>query len=233
MVALLGLSLIFPGCLGGGSTANNQTNVTPSPPPAPTPSFTIVEPAQGDSITSSDDTANVSITLSASNLQIEPSGMPNAAGEGYFEISIDGGDYSSVYGESYTIPDVGVGTHTIEVQLVNNDGTPYSPPITQSVTFAVVQYQSPVYIPETYSISIGNFSYSPANLTVNVGDSINWTNAGAYPRSATSTGNFDTNVLSPGASAVTVMENEGTFNYFSLTDVAMTGTITVESNSSD
>ncbi len=233
MVALLAASLFFPGCLGKAPAANNVTNVTPSTPSAPAPSFMITEPAQGDSITTTDDTANVSVTLSPSNLRVEPSGMPNAAGEGHFEISIDGGDYSSLYEKSYTVPEVPVGTYTVEVQLVNNDGTPYSPPVTQSVTFAVVQSQSSVYTPETYSVSIGNFSYSPASLTVNVGDSINWTNTGAYPRSATSTGNFDTKVLAPGASVVTVMYEEGTFDYFSLTDVAMKGTIIVESNSSD
>ncbi len=234
LFAILSVSVLLSGCLGGGTPQQNETNVTPSqqPPPAPKPSFTIVEPVQGDSITSTDDAVDVSITLSASNLQVRPSGTKNNAGEGHFRARIDGLDYSSFYSKSYTLSAVPLGTHTVDVELVNNDGTPYSPSIKRSVTFDVVKYQAPVYLPETYTIEIQAFSYNPANLTVKVGDSINWTNTGAYPRSATSTGNFDTKVIASGASAVTVMNREGTFGYFSLTYMMMKGTITVESNQS-
>jgi plastocyanin len=232
LFALLAASLLLPGCLGGATPQQNETNTTvvPQPPPAPRPSFAIAEPAQGDSITSTDDAADVSVTLTTSNLQVKSSGTKNNVGEGHFRARIDGGSYSIFYSKSYTLAAVPLGTHTLDVELLNNDGTPYSPAIKRSATFDVAKYQVPVYLPETYSVEVKDFAYSPADLTVKVGDSINWTNTGAYPRSATSTGNFDTKVIAPGASAITVMNKEGTFSYFSLTYMMMKGTVTVESN---
>src|SRR4051812_40344597 len=52
---------------------------------------------------------------------------------------------------------------------------------------------------QTKNVNIIDFDYSPKSITINVGDSITWTNTGSFSHSATSdtAGLFDTNVLAP------------------------------------
>jgi len=229
-LSLLAL-LVFSGCISLGAQAPQPQQNNTAPPAAPIPSFTIIEPVSGDSVLSVDDTADVSVVLSAQNLSIKPSGPSSNPGEGHFRISLDDGAFVSFYSKSYTLAGVGVGTHSIRVELVNNDNTPYYPPIARTVTFDV-RPAHPVYAPQSYEVEITDFSFDPQNITVKVGDSITWENQGSYPRSATSTGNFDTKVMAPGGSATLNFTKEGTFNYFSLTYTMMRGTVTVESNES-
>ncbi len=231
LLALLAVSAFVPGCLGGQTPAQNETNNTAPPPPPPAkPLFTITAPASGDTITATGDTVDVTLVLAVTNLQIKPAGTRNSVGEGHFKVRVDGGSYANFFARSYTLSGISPGSHTVDVELVNNDGSSYSPAIKRSVSFEVLPYVPPVYAPESYNINIMDFSYDPPALTVKVGDSVTWHNLGASPRSATSTGNFDTKVISPGGSATIVMDKEGTFEYFSLTYMAMKGTLVVEAN---
>jgi hypothetical protein len=197
LVAVVLISLLFAGCISlGGNPPQPSPNVTP-PQPKQQPSFTIVEPVAGDTILASDDTADVSVVLSIQNLSIKPTGTTNNPGEGHFRISLDDGAFVSFFSRSYTMQGVGLGAHTIKIELDNNDNTPYYPPLTHSVTFEVTPAHTE-YVAQTYEVDISNFNYDPQNITIKAGDSIDFVNQGSYPRSATSTGNFDTNVISPG-----------------------------------
>jgi len=231
ILASLLLAIILFGCINiGGQPPQNQTNVTPPPPPAPQPSFVITEPADGGTVYSMDDTADLNVVLTTYNLQVRPAGAPKKDGEGHFRISADGGAYSSFYSKSYTLQGLGLGIHTVRVELVNNDNTQYSPAVARTATFEVVRSTPPVYRPQGYSVDVLDFAFSPENITVKVGDTITWNNKGAYPRSATSTGSFDTKIIAPGGSATLAMNKEGTFSYFALTYTAMKGTVVVQSN---
>lgn len=235
MNKIIGSCLLFAlllfGCIDlGGKPEANVTNVTKPPPPPPTPSFSISQPLSGAQILALDSTADVNIILTTKNLIIKPSGTTAKIGQGHFRASLDGGAYTSFFSKSYVLKGVSVGKHTLKIELVNNDKTPYSPAITKTVQFEVKKAAPKVYVPKNYTVEIKDFSYSPANITVKVGDSITWVNIGSFPRSATSTDNFDTKVIAPGGSATIKFINQGTFNYFALTHMVMKGAVKVEAN---
>jgi plastocyanin len=65
------------------------------------------------------------------------------------------------------------------------------------------------------TVSVGDNFYSPVTVTVNVGDTVSWRNAGAAQHSATAdNGSFDTGVFGPGASRSNTFSAAGSFGYF-------------------
>ena len=80
------------------------------------------------------------------------------------------------------------------------------------------------------SVAISGFSYSPASVTVNVGDTVTWTNSDAQAHTATADdASWDTGTIggSGGTGAVT-FATAGTFPYHCNIHPAMTGTVTVQ-----
>lgn len=76
--------------------------------------------------------------------------------------------------------------------------------------------------------SIVDFSFSPATITIHVGDSITWTNVGKQPHSATANnGSFNTGILQPGQSASHTFTTPGTYTYYCLVHPWMHGTVVV------
>jgi plastocyanin len=79
------------------------------------------------------------------------------------------------------------------------------------------------------TVEIKNFAYSPATLTVKVGDTVTWTNKDIAGHSATADdGSFDTGVLSQGESGSFTFTKAGTFGYFCTPHPNIKGTIIVE-----
>jgi plastocyanin len=65
------------------------------------------------------------------------------------------------------------------------------------------------------SVSIGDNFYSPASVSVAVGDTVTWANNGQAQHSATADdGSFDTGVFGPGGSRSHTFTQPGTFSYF-------------------
>lgn len=77
------------------------------------------------------------------------------------------------------------------------------------------------------TVSIGDFKFEPATMNVKVGGTITWTNNHTQPHTATSSGNFDTGSLAPGASKTITVAKAGTFSYICSFHPFMTGTVTV------
>jgi hypothetical protein len=69
-------------------------------------------------------------------------------------------------------------------------------------------------------VSIVDFSFSPDTVRINPGDSVSWTNNGAFTHTSTSGVNgvwdslWDSGDLTPGATFVRGFAANGTFNYF-------------------
>jgi plastocyanin len=84
---------------------------------------------------------------------------------------------------------------------------------------------------KTVSVSIIDTAFSSADITVNVGDTVKWTNTGAVPHTVTSTssGPLDSGQLAPGATYQFTFTEVGTYNYKCLNHVTMTGVIRVVS----
>ena len=137
---LLAVALIFAGCTSSSGTA---------------PGVTITSPKDKATITGS----NVTMTIQITNFAITPQsmdmnnvqGMQNKAGSGHIHWFIDvpaptdtskkaetaEGTWKMHDDTSYTFTNVQPGTHTLSVELVNNDMTPLSQPVYQTITVMV------------------------------------------------------------------------------------------------
>ena len=116
---------------------------------ATSPAIKFVSPNNGDALAAGDLTVNVE----ASNFAVvAKQGQANGFGEGHIHYYLDV-DAPTTQGQpaiptgtatwaqsastSYTFKNVAAGTHTISIELVNNDHTPLNPPVVQKITVTV------------------------------------------------------------------------------------------------
>ena len=79
------------------------------------------------------------------------------------------------------------------------------------------------------SVSIKDFSFGPSSITVHVGDTVSWSNAGPSEHTATaSNGSFDTGILKKGQSGSHTFNTAGSFSYICSVHPFMKGTVVVE-----
>ena len=79
------------------------------------------------------------------------------------------------------------------------------------------------------AVTIQNFAFSPATLTVKVGDKVTWTNQDSVGHSATADDNsFDTGILQQGQSGSVTFSKAGTYTYHCSVHPMMKGTIIVQ-----
>jgi plastocyanin len=78
-----------------------------------------------------------------------------------------------------------------------------------------------------YQVSIQDFSFSPASVTINAGDSITWTNRDSMGHTATSD-SFDSGSLGYGQSFTYTFKDSGTFNYICSFHPGMKGVVIVK-----
>ena len=78
-------------------------------------------------------------------------------------------------------------------------------------------------------VTIANFAFDPATVTIQVGDVVTWTNQDSVAHTATADdGSFDTGQLANGAFETVPFNTAGTFAYVCSIHAQMTGTIVVE-----
>ncbi|MGB9182729.1 MAG: plastocyanin/azurin family copper-binding protein [Solirubrobacteraceae bacterium] len=78
------------------------------------------------------------------------------------------------------------------------------------------------------AVGIADFHFTPAPVTIHVGDTVTWTNSGPSGHTATARdGSFDTGLLSRGHSASHRFTAPGTYAYFCSIHPFMHGTVTV------
>lgn len=79
------------------------------------------------------------------------------------------------------------------------------------------------------SVTIVDFNFSPGTITINVGDTVTWSNDGPTPHSATSSnGAFDTGIFPAGQSRSHTFNEAGTFSYICTPHPNMRGTVVVQ-----
>jgi plastocyanin len=79
------------------------------------------------------------------------------------------------------------------------------------------------------SVTIAGFAFDPATVTVNVGDSVTWTNQDSTAHTATAgDGSFDTGSIGAGQTATVTFDSAGTFAYVCSIHPQMAGTVTVQ-----
>ncbi|MEA2362714.1 MAG: hypothetical protein QOD71_1859 [Thermoleophilaceae bacterium] len=103
-----------------------------------------------------------------------------------------------------------------EPQLLRDDA-----PVEKKKTIAIAAAST--------GVTISDFKFSPSDVTVNVGDTVTWSNSGPAPHSATATdGSFDTGILDKGGSGSHTFSKPGTFSYICTPHPFMKGTVTVQ-----
>lgn len=83
---------------------------------------------------------------------------------------------------------------------------------------------------DTVAVDISGFAFQPGTVTIQVGDTVTWTNNDGTPHTATSTDNpalFD-GQMAPGGSFSFTFSDAGTFDYVCKIHPAMQGTVVVE-----
>lgn len=80
------------------------------------------------------------------------------------------------------------------------------------------------------SVEIKGFAFSPATLTVKIGDSVTWTNMDSAPHTVTSDSGseLDSPTLSKGEIYSHTFNSAGTYNYYCTLHPSMKGKIIVE-----
>jgi LPXTG-motif cell wall-anchored protein len=87
---------------------------------------------------------------------------------------------------------------------------------------------------DTSNVTISDYRFTPATVTVVVGDTVTWTNDGPSSHSATaSNGEFDTGIFPEGQSRSETFDTAGTIAYICTPHPNMEGTIVVEAAGSD
>lgn len=80
----------------------------------------------------------------------------------------------------------------------------------------------------TQAVSIAGFAFSPADLSVKVGDSVTWTNNDSTAHTATADdGSFDCGVIAGGQSFTFTFTTAGTFTYHCRIHPSMVAKLTV------
>ena len=83
------------------------------------------------------------------------------------------------------------------------------------------------------SVTIADFQFTPAQITINQGDTVTWTNNGPAAHSATAPdGSFDTGIFPAGQSRTHTFSDAGTFSYICTPHPNMHGTIVVQASQS-
>jgi len=77
------------------------------------------------------------------------------------------------------------------------------------------------------AVSIANFAFNPADVTIKVGDTMTWTNNDSVPHTVTGTG-FDSGSLAQGKTYSHKFDTAGTFDYHCSVHPSMTAKITVQ-----
>ena len=83
--------------------------------------------------------------------------------------------------------------------------------------------------PVANRVSINNFNFTPGDLTIQVGSSVEWQNRAEGTAHTTSAddGSWDSGTIRGGGDFTRTFDETGSFSYFCAIHPSMTGTITV------
>jgi plastocyanin len=81
---------------------------------------------------------------------------------------------------------------------------------------------------EEFKVTIDNFTFSPAEVKVKVGDTVTWTNHDDIPHTAVSAGKFRSKTMDTDDTFSFTFTSAGDYKYFCSLHPHMTGMIKVE-----
>ena len=148
--------------------------------PPGTPQIVIAQPTAGESLPA----GNVMVKVQVSNFNlVDKLGQPSVSGEGHIHYFLDypapttpnqpaippsgmNVDWTATPDTSYTFDNVSAGSHTVYVELVNNNHTPLQPPVTANVTFTVTSSSQKT---DVIYLMAKDISYNLSTITVSAG----------------------------------------------------------------
>lgn len=78
------------------------------------------------------------------------------------------------------------------------------------------------------AVSIANFAFDPASVTVKVGDTVTWTNNDSTTHTITGDGGLNSGDVAPGSTYSKTFDKAGTYSYHCSIHKTMTGTVVVQ-----
>jgi plastocyanin len=107
-----------------------------------------------------------------------------------------------------------------------------APPAPAPAPVTVASPSGKAHAAASASVTMGDFFFSPASVTVAAGDTVTWHNSGQEPHTATADdGSFDTGTINSGGSGSHTFNSAGTFSYICTIHPNMHGTVRVLSSS--
>lgn len=125
-------------------------------------------------------------------------------------------------GEAYYVNPVDLKMHYL--------GTPdQALKLMQSLSLGISDFNlAKISTSENVNVSITNYGFSPANITVNKGTVITWTNYSNISQTITSPNHFNFGELDSGEKYSHVFNDIGTYNYYSINQSAVMGSVIVK-----
>jgi plastocyanin len=80
----------------------------------------------------------------------------------------------------------------------------------------------------SHDVTIAGLKFTPAQVTVQRGDTVTWKNTDVVPHTATAKGKFDSGTIAPGKSYSRKMDQPGEFDYICTVHPNMQGKVTVK-----
>ena len=130
---LVGSIAALSGCSGPSATST-PSSTTPSASntaPASAPTLELIAPSTGSEVVAGD----VKLSVKATGLKFAMASNTNVPGEGHVHFTLDDKPFKMSVNPEYVYEDVTAGSHTLVAELVQNDTTPFSPPVKQEITF--------------------------------------------------------------------------------------------------
>ncbi len=162
----------FAGCATGGAATPPATSI-------PSPGLSITSPMQGASLP----LGPITVTIAVSDFAVvDKLGQANVTGEGHVHYFLDAtppttpgqpavtaaGTYAATAELSHVWANVAPGTHTLAVELVNNNHTPLEPPVVAQVTVDVARPSVTIQLSATHTAFDTNTITVPAGADVTV-----------------------------------------------------------------
>jgi hypothetical protein len=131
--ALAATLAVLPACSKSG-TSNGGTEPAPGVRPSSTAQLQILSPTNGETVQG----PNVPLEVSLEGAHIVSTTSRNLKpDEGHLHVSLDGQIVSMTFGLDQAIPGVAPGQHTLRVEFVANDHSPFDPRVFKELVFTV------------------------------------------------------------------------------------------------
>lgn len=131
-IAALGLLLalgLLAACAGEPEAPASSEPVAP----AEATTIQLLTPQVGGTVSA----GTLTVTVETTGIEIVMPSGGNVAGQGHVHFTLDDRPYEMSIEKQFEFEDVEPGTHTLKAELVQNDTSPFDPPVEQEIEFIV------------------------------------------------------------------------------------------------